>query len=113
MPRRTLTRNNIAYDLMLSPYRLDVPYDNCQTLTYVFSSEFYKNNFYNRFLENRQRISESLSGRFGFRIENDLLADLRLYSCIEKRGFLVIKGEENFVCLESITLDGDLLMKQS
>jgi hypothetical protein len=107
-----LTRNNVAYNLNESPHRLEVPYDT-ESLIYVFSSEFYKNNFYNRFLENREKISESLSNRFGFHVQNDLLADLRLYTSIEKRGFLIIKGEEKIVCQENITLDGALLMKQS
>ena len=107
-----LTRYGIAYDLNISPYRLDVPYEGC-TLTYVFSSELYKTNFYERFLENREKIGASLSKRFGFRIENDLLCDLKLYTMIEKRGFLVMKGEDKFVCQESITLDGAKLTKKS
>ena len=108
-----LTRNNVAYNLNESPHRLEVPYDDQQALIYVFSSEFYKTNFYNRFLDNREKISESLSKRFGFRVQNDLLSDLKLYTSIEKRGFLIIKGEDKIVCQENITLDGALLMKQS
>ena len=96
-----LTRDGIAYDLNISPYRLEVPYEDC-TLTYVFSSELYRKNFYNRFLENREKISASLSKRFGFHIENDLLCDLKLYTMIEKRGFLILKGEDKIVCQENI-----------
>lgn len=107
-----LTRNNVAYNLNESPHRLEVPYDQ-QSLIYVFSSEFYKTNFYNRFLDNREKISESLSKRFGFRVQNDLLSDLKLYTSIEKRGFLIIKGEDKIVCQENITLDGALLTMQS
>jgi hypothetical protein len=108
-----LTRNNVAYNLNESPHQLEVPYDDRETLIYVFSSEFYKTNFYNRFLDNREKISESLSKRFGFRVQNDLLSDLKLYTSIEKRGFLIIKGEEKIVCQENITLDGALLTMQS
>lgn len=107
-----LTRNNVAYNLNESPHRLEVPYDQ-GILIYVFSSEFYKSNFYNRFLDNREKISESLSKRFGFNVQNDLLADLKLYTSIEKRGFLIILGEEKIVCQENITLDGALLTMQS
>lgn len=107
-----LTRNNVAYNLNESPHRLEVPYDQ-GILIYVFSSEFYKTNFYNRFLDNREKISESLSKRFGFNVQNDLLADLKLYTSIEKRGFLIILGEEKIVCQENITLDGALLTMQS
>lgn len=107
-----LTRNNVAYNLNESPHRLEVPYDQ-GSLIYVFSSEFYKTNFYNRFLDNREKINESLSKRFGFNVQNDLLSDLKLYTSIEKRGFLIIKDEEKIVCQENITLDGALLTMQS
>lgn len=107
-----LTRNNVAYNLNESPHRLEVPYEQ-ESLIYVFSSEFYKTNFYNRFLENREKISESLSRRFGFTVQNDLLSDLKLYTSIEKRGFLIVKGEDKIVCQENITLDGAKLMKLS
>lgn len=107
-----LTRNGIAYDLNISPYRLEVPYEDV-TLVYVFSSDLYKMNFYNRFLENREKISASLTNRFGFRIENDLLCDLKLYTMIEKRGFLILKGEDKIVCRENIILDGRKLTSKS
>lgn len=109
-----LSRNGIAYDLNISPYRLEVPYEKeGVTLTYVFSSELYKRNFYNRFLENREEIGASLSKRFGFKIENDILCDLTLYGKIEKRGFLILRGEDKIVCRENIILDGEKLMSRS
>ena len=107
-----LTRGGVAYDLNESPYRLDVPYDQ-EVLTLVFSSDQYRMKFYDRFIDNRKKISASLTNRFGFLIENDVLADLRLYATIEKRGFLIIKGEDKIVCRENITLDGTKLMKLS
>lgn len=107
-----LTRSNIAYNLEESPHRLEVPYDS-GAITYVFSSELYRRNFYDRFLENREKISESLSRRFGFQVNNDVLCDIRLYSSIEKRGFLLIKGEERILWQEDIVLDGGTLTKKS
>lgn len=107
-----LTRDGIAYDLNISPYRLEVPYEGC-SLTYVFSSELYKGKFYDRFLENREKIGNSLSNRFGFQIENDMLCDIALYGNIEKRGFMILKGEDKIVCQESIILDGAKLTKKS
>ena len=107
-----LTRSLIAYNLDESPHRMEVPYDQ-QTLTYVFSSELYKQKFYERFINNREEVGESLTRRFGFQINNDLLCDLRLYTNIEKRGFLILKGEDKFVCREDITLDGEMLLKLS
>jgi hypothetical protein len=109
-----LTRNNIAYNLHESPYRLEVPYED-QNLTFVFSSNLYKNNFYNRFLDNREKVSEQLTRRFGFPVQHDLLSDLKLYTSIEKRGFLIFDGEgQEFVWQkENITLDGAKLTRKN
>lgn len=107
-----LTRNAVAYDLNISPHKLEVPYDD-DVIVYVFSSALYKQKFYNRFIDNRKAIGESLSNRFGFRIENDMLSDLKLYTSIEKRGFLIFKNEVKFECKEEVVLDGHQLMKLS
>ena len=104
-----LTRANIAYNLEESPHRLEVPYDGF-SLLYVFSSNLYKQNFYDRFLDNREKITGSLTKRFGFTVQNDVLCDLRLYSTIEKRGFLVMKEEDKYLCGEEITLIGCKMM---
>ncbi len=103
-----LTRSAVAYDLNISPHRLEVPYGE-EVLTYVFSSALYRRYFYERFLDNREQIGASLSKRFGFEIQNDLLCDLKLYTAIEKRGFLILKDEVKFVCRENIILDGQRL----
>lgn len=107
-----LTRSAVAYDLNISPHRLEVPYGD-EVLTYVFSSALYRRNFYDRFLDNREQIGASLTKRFGFQIGNDLLCDLKLYTTIEKRGFLIFKNEVKFVCREDIILDGQKLIKRS
>jgi hypothetical protein len=107
----SLTRSGVAYNLEESPHRLDVPYDS-GTITYVFSSDLYRRNFYDRFLENREQINESLTRRFGFPVNNDVLCDVRLYKSIEKRGFLLMKGEER-ILWQDITLDGGKLTKKS
>lgn len=107
-----LTRSNIAYNLEESPHRLDIPYDD-GVITYVFSSELYRRNFYERFVDNREKISESLSKRFGFQVNNDVLCDIRLYSGIEKRGFLLIRGEEKISWQDEVILDGAKLTKKS
>lgn len=99
-----LTRWGIAHNLEISPYSLIVDYEDEQ-LEYVFSSQQYKDIFYKKFIENRLKINESLSKRFGFKIEVDKLADLKLYSMTEKRGFL-IKGKEEYKCLDTIELIG-------
>lgn len=107
-----LTRSNIAYDLNISPHKLEVSYAD-EVLTYVFSSELYRQKFNDKIESHRAKISESLTNRFGFTIENNKLADLKLYTTIEKRGFLIYKGQVKVECLSSITLDGNHLITQS
>lgn len=109
--KNNLTRWGIAHNLETSPYSLIVDYQDEQ-LEYVFSSEQYKNIFYKKFIDNRIKINESLSKRFGFKIESDKLADLKLYSMTEKRGFL-IKGKEEYKCLNTIELIGVNLMNKN
>ena len=99
-----LTRGGVAYNLELSPFNLVVEYED-ESLEFIFSSQRNKDSFYNKFVENRAKINESLSKRFGFTIENDKLCDIKLYSMTEKRGFL-IKGTEDFKCLDTIKLTG-------
>ena len=103
-----LTRRGIAYNLSVSPHHYSIHYSGVMDhkISYVFSSEFYRNKFINSFKENRIKISESLSNRFGFNVENDILADLKLYTQIEKRGFLIFCNGVSVECPESITLDG-------
>ena len=101
-----LTRNGIAYNLKLSPYEVKIKYDKDSYIRYKFSSNLYKENFENKLKDNRVNISTSLSKRFGFIIVNEKLCDLKLYSSIEKRGFLIETKEEIFECLNTIKLDG-------
>ena len=100
-----LTRGGVAYDFNMSPYRYNVDY-GYSSITYVFSSNYYLGNFVDRMKSNRDKINQSLSRRFGFTVNNDILCDLKLYSSIEKRGFLIYKDGERFECLSTITLDG-------
>lgn len=105
----SLTRSKVAYDLNISPHKYEVTYDD-QALTFVFSSALYLKKFVHVIDKNREKINESLSNRFGFRIINNELADLKTYSTIEKRGFLIYKGQVKFECLNNIILDGHRLM---
>lgn len=107
-----LTRNGIAYDLTKSPYVLPFHYGH-DDIVYVFSSELYKEKFFEKYTENRENISNSLSNRFGLHVENDILCDLVMYSKIEKRGFLIIHNGVNIECLNDITLDGKNLTIKS
>lgn len=106
-----LTRSKIAYDLTISPHKVIVAYESFK-LVYVFSSGLYKRNFKDKLQSNREKINHSISNRFGFSIKNDILSDLKLYTTIEKRGFLIYKDKEKIECLNNIVLDGNnLIMK--
>lgn len=104
-----LSRGGIAYDLKLSPFILEVSYED-DSLIYVFSSEYNMKKFQETLEENRGKINESLTKRFGFTIECNKLADIKAYSTREKRGFLIL-GKEEFNCLDSLKLDGASVMK--
>lgn len=103
-----LTRSNIAYDLSISPHRETLPYGGCD-LTFVFSSELYKNKFLEKRRENEVQINNSLSKRFGFEVRLPVLADVKLYSTIEKRGFLIIKDGKESIWQKDLLLDGEMM----
>lgn len=100
-----LTRANIAYNLRTSPHTLEMEY-GVQKVIYHFSSSLYRVKFLSRYGEHRRTIENSLSNRFGFTIDSELIADLRLYSSIEKRGYLISINGEYVECQENIILDG-------
>lgn len=100
-----LTRRGIAHDLTLSPFKHTVYYNEIDYYTYVFSSQLYLDKFKANLEENRKKTSEKLSKTFKFKVENNVLADILLYKKIEIRGFL-IKGKEDYKCLNNIVLNG-------
>lgn len=101
-----LTRKaQVAHDLHISPYREAIPY-TVGEITFVFSSDLYRRKFLQRLQANRAEIENSLSKRFGFRIVANEAADLRLYTQIEKRGFLIQVNGVNVVCQEDLVLAG-------
>ena len=105
-----LTRSKIAYDLNISPHETQVKYEDGKTLKFIFSSELYKRNFMRKLEEHRETINQSLSNRFGFPIRYDMLSDLKLYTTIEKRGFLIYQDGNKIECLSNLLLDGNNLM---
>lgn len=107
-----LTRSNIAYDFNISPHKLNLQYGD-DVITYVFSSDLYRIKFLNKLEENRNKINSSLSKRFNFNIQNDLLSDLKLYITIEKRGFLIFLNGVKIECLKSITLNGQKMIQRN
>ena len=87
MEKKDKSRYGVYRNFKISPYTT-----NKEGYTYVFSSRLYKDKFLARYKENRETINHSLSHRFGFNIEVNVLADMALYMKIEKRGFLVVES---------------------
>ena len=107
-----LTRGGVTYDLGVSPFTHTETYKNGYDLTFMFSSEFNKDRFLERMKENREKINSSLTKRFNMNIEFSVLADVKLYSTVEKRGFH-IKSNESITCLNTIELSGETLIVKS
>lgn len=103
----SLTRSKVAYNLGISPHKYTLKYENDE-VTFVFSSNLYRQKFSERLIDNRATINLSLTNRFGYNCCLDMLCDLKLYSTIEKRGFLVIVNNEEIICQENIVLGGHL-----
>lgn len=102
-----LTRSKIAYDLKISPHKHQINYGD-KNVVYVFSSELYRNKFIEKYEGHRNKINESLSNRFGFTIKSDVISDMKLYTTIEKRGFLIYCDGVACEWLKDIILDGNL-----
>lgn len=100
-----LTRNGITYDLENSPYEIVKEYSN-NTIIYSFSSKLYTEKFKEKLEENRAKINQAMSKRYGLNISFNILSDIILYSKIEKRGFYLQLNEEIYTCLNNIKLDG-------
>lgn len=100
-----LTRSKVAYDLNISPHRINMTYDN-QEITYVFSSDLYRRKFFEKIEENRKYFNDSITNRMGVTVSLDLLCDLKLYATIEKRGFLLFVNGDKIECQNNITYAG-------
>lgn len=108
----SLTRNGIAYNFHYSPYEVKVPYKN-NDLIFRFSSANNVKKFKDKKDNNRDVINYSLSKRFKTNIMLDFIADLKLYTLIETRGFLIISKDNEFECLEEVIFDGQNLTKKN
>ena len=104
-----LTRSMIAYDLSISPHRIMIHYGEGSSLEFVFSSDLYRTKFFEKLEKNREEINLSLTKRFGVEVDYQLLADIKLYTTIEKRGFLLIKDGDEIKCRENLLLGGEKL----
>ncbi len=96
-----LTRNGICYNLEASPYEFDTG-----ELLLFFSSEFYRSKFKEDYKNNREDMFKILSKRYNLNVRFTLLADLYLYTRIEKRGFHVISEGVIYKCKDNLKLLG-------
>lgn len=96
-------RAKIYYNLMESPYIYE--YEN---YIFVFSSEYYRGMFAQKFEKQIAEISASLSHRFKINIYFPVLAAFVAYRQTEKRGYLVkTKGGEVFSNPHKIMISGE------
>lgn len=102
-----LTRGKIAHNLKESPYEKIVTYEDGEFLVFKFSSPKYIEKFNHRVYDNRKKINESLSNRFGFEIENNKLCDIKLYMTLEIRGFYIECKEGVVEWPSNIKLNGE------
>lgn len=100
-----LSRGGVAYDLSLSPFKVELNYKE-DKITFKFSSELNVGRFENKIKEHRETINKSLSNRFNIGIDIPVISDIVLYSKIEKRGFLVLINGEEYKCQNIIKLTG-------
>lgn len=108
----TLSRNGIAYKFDTSPYELKVRYHDFN-LIFRFSSENNIKKFLTKQDSNREKLQISLTKRFKINLSLDLIADLKLYSQVETRGFLILSKDMRFECLEEVVFDGQNLTKKN
>lgn len=98
-----VTKNGICYDLKDSPYFCFVGF-----YKFFFSSPAHLNRFKVGLEANRDWLNDSMTRRFKFEMQMDLLADFTLYRKIETRGFRIsdeMTGDV-FECPESIEFHG-------
>ncbi len=103
---KPLTRNAIAYNLHVSPHVEDITYKNGNELTFVFSSDLYRRKFLERREEMKKEVEEIIYRRFKVRAELEELSDVRLYTQIEKRGFLIYQDNKEVTCLNNLKFVG-------
>lgn len=109
---RHRTKGGVFLVIEESPFRVEIEYEDGEKFTYVFSSELYLTIFNKKMKLNRDYHNSSLSKRYNIDIKLDKLCDVKLYSQIEKRGFLII-GKDEYKCLDTIRFSGVTVMSKS
>lgn len=103
------TKSGIEYNLKYSTYHA-----NFDGVNFIFSSQLHLSKFLKQREINNKNISLSLTHRFKFDINAQILSDIYLYQKIETRGFLIRTDKGVYVsCLKSLKLiGGKLILKE-
>lgn len=97
-----LSRYGVCYTLEDSPFE-----SRRNGWRFKFSSQKHKDRFDELAHVREDWLIDSLSRRFGVVFDAALLADLQLYSQVEKRGYLVYDGDgKEYGCSREIRLSG-------
>lgn len=102
------TAYGVYYNLSQSEWFHEV-----KGIRFVFSSEFYLTNFIRESSNAVERFNRAMNKVYKntYQIEMDVLALVRLYLRIEKRGFyLIIEGVE-VTCLDDLVFAGTVNLK--
>lgn len=83
-----LTRNGVCYQLDESPYIFE-----WRGICWHFSSEPHRAKFIRNVRDREMWLDDSLSRRFKCTVHLPIVADVQLYSQIEKRGFYVCTND--------------------
>lgn len=81
----TLTKAGVCYNVERSPYSFEY-----MGYTFFFSSPGHRDSFMEKARVRREWLTDSLSKRFHFKVEADLVAVFQLYCQVETRGFHVV-----------------------
>lgn len=94
------SRNGIYYSLDESDYILQF-----NNIKYVFSSPTVMNKFYMRRKKHQEEFNAYMSAKYGMRFELEELADIILYSKMEKRGFKIIINGREYRCQSEVLIE--------
>lgn len=107
-----LTRNGVCYDLRNSPYVHTVQNEGGGRTLYHFSSELNRQRFESRILDNRQKINTTMGNKFNVKFKLNRLADIDLYTKVEKRGFYIVDNGRIIEWQDEIVISHEQVVRQ-
>lgn len=103
------TARGVYHDLKESEYIVTV-----DGIKFYFSSELYRQKFLKKSWDEKERFNESLNRVYKnqFDLSGDVLAWIRLYNRIEKRGFYIVVDGVEIECLENLAFDVTMIYRK-